>query len=164
MSKAIDITGQRFGRLVAIRPTEERRDGKVLWECQCDCGNITKVRQGNLSQGLVRSCGCLRKEVAVEVGRSCGAKTLEKGREEMCVEGTRLDTLKQKISKNNTSGVKGVAWNRQHSRWEASIMFKGKATYLGRYDNVEDAAKARKAAEEKYFKPILEKYGMAVSD
>ncbi|MGI6537795.1 MAG: hypothetical protein ACOX22_05580 [Caldicoprobacterales bacterium] len=37
-------------------------------------------------------------------------------------------------------------------------MFQGKVHYLGGYDNIEDAAKARREAEEKYHIPIIEKY------
>ena len=37
--KPIDITGQRFGMLTAVRATEERKETYVLWECLCDCGN-----------------------------------------------------------------------------------------------------------------------------
>ena len=55
------LTNQRFGKLVAIKPTKERRDAYVIWECQCDCGNITKVRSNDLKRGRTKSCGCLQK-------------------------------------------------------------------------------------------------------
>lgn len=59
----LDLTGQRFGRLVAIRPTEERyRKTTVVWECRCDCGNIKRVPVTLLRRGAVKSCGCLRME------------------------------------------------------------------------------------------------------
>jgi len=54
-----DITGQRFGRLVAIRPLPGRLDRVVVWECLCDCGNPVEVRSTNLRSGITRSCGCL---------------------------------------------------------------------------------------------------------
>ena len=54
----IDITGQRFGKLVAVRPTDERRNGAVVWECRCDCGNVTFAVIRNLRSGSTRSCGC----------------------------------------------------------------------------------------------------------
>lgn len=57
-----DLTGLRFGRLVAMRPTEERKNGFVMWECQCDCGNTVFVRSGSLISGNDQSCGCLRKK------------------------------------------------------------------------------------------------------
>jgi hypothetical protein len=58
-----DISNERFGRLVAINPTDERKDGSVIWECLCDCGNFKNVKVKNLTQGDVKSCGCLFKEI-----------------------------------------------------------------------------------------------------
>ena len=58
MKKGKDITGQKYGKLTAIRPTDERRGTSVVWECQCDCGNTTYVRAYNLTHGLTSSCGC----------------------------------------------------------------------------------------------------------
>lgn len=60
MGKALNLTGQRFGKLVAIRPTDERRNARIYWECRCDCGNPTKVRADNLVSSNIKSCGCLR--------------------------------------------------------------------------------------------------------
>ena len=64
MGKIIDITNQRFGRLVAIEPLPERKNRQVVWKCQCDCGNITNVVSGALRSGHTQSCGCLQKEKA----------------------------------------------------------------------------------------------------
>jgi len=53
-----DISGQRFGRLVA---QSVRRDGrKTLWLCICDCGKKKEVVLGQLTQAKTRSCGCLK--------------------------------------------------------------------------------------------------------
>ena len=64
LEQTVDITGQRFGKLVELKPTDERRRGIVLWECQCDCGNIAYVLKTNLKKGATRSCGCLHRESA----------------------------------------------------------------------------------------------------
>ena len=58
--KAVDLTGQRFGKLTAIKPTGERRFKGVVWECKCDCGNTTYVKAGTLRSGNSTSCGCKR--------------------------------------------------------------------------------------------------------
>lgn len=55
------------------------------------------------------------------------------------------------INKNNTSGVTGVCFNKRENKWQAYICVKRKNMYLGMYKNKEDAIKARKIAEEKYF-------------
>lgn len=55
-----DLTGQRFGDLVCIRPTEARGGGGgVVWECRCDCGNTCLAVSTQLTQGYKKSCGCL---------------------------------------------------------------------------------------------------------
>lgn len=57
-----DITGQRFGKLIAIKPTDKRNGTNVIWELKCDCGNITYADTGNLGDGSTRSCGCLLRD------------------------------------------------------------------------------------------------------
>lgn len=54
-----DLTNQRFGRLVAIKPTEKRKHRCIMWECKCDCGNTVEVMSRNLLCGKTKSCGCL---------------------------------------------------------------------------------------------------------
>lgn len=53
------------------------------------------------------------------------------------------------IRKNNTSGIRGV--NKQNNKWRARIQIDGNCIELGNFYNKEDAIKARKDAEEKYF-------------
>lgn len=55
-----DISNQVFGMLTAVRPTVERRDGSVVWECQCHCGNTFFTPVNRLRQGEVKSCGCAK--------------------------------------------------------------------------------------------------------
>lgn len=61
----VDLTGQRFGRLVVIRQAQREQEmvnRSARWECRCDCGNITQVMATNLRNGNSKSCGCLHKE------------------------------------------------------------------------------------------------------
>ena len=62
MPRYIDITNQRFGRLVAkehfSKGEDDRRRGAGGWICKCDCGEITYVRSSHLRAGLTQSCGC----------------------------------------------------------------------------------------------------------
>ena len=55
-----DLKGQRFGRLVAIEPTEKRSGNSVVWRCQCDCGNACEVPSSSLTSGNTKSCGCMK--------------------------------------------------------------------------------------------------------
>ena len=66
MPKAIDITGQRFGRLVAVKPTDKRAGSNIVWELKCDCGNTAFVSTNNLNSGHTRSCGCLKDDLVGE--------------------------------------------------------------------------------------------------
>ncbi len=58
-ARAVDLTGQRFGWLIAVADSGQRRNGHSRWECRCDCGQTTVVRTGKLTGGHTRSCGCL---------------------------------------------------------------------------------------------------------
>jgi hypothetical protein len=75
---------------------------------------------------------------------------------ELHVDGTSIPNLTEKLSKNNKTGVKGVSWSKEKMKWVAQIGFKGKTIYLGRFDDINDAIQARKEAEERLFKPMLE--------
>lgn len=66
MGRLIDLTGQRFGRLVVLERCETVKHGEhVKWLCQCDCGNTVKVKSNSLRFGNTMSCGCLRVEQAM---------------------------------------------------------------------------------------------------
>lgn len=53
-----DLSGQKFGLLTAMYPTEHRdHRGSVLWHCVCECGNEINVSAGALLDGNNRSCG-----------------------------------------------------------------------------------------------------------
>lgn len=59
-----DITGKRFGKLVAMYVSDVHRlSGEKFWRCQCDCGAYTTVRLGSLTSGDSRSCGCFSAEL-----------------------------------------------------------------------------------------------------
>lgn len=57
MGKKIDLTGQRFGKLVVTLEAGKNKQGQYFWLCKCDCGNTTRVNMSNLRRGQI-SCGC----------------------------------------------------------------------------------------------------------
>ena len=57
-----DLIGKRFGRLVVVRKTEERKRRSIVWECKCDCGNTFYCAGQRLSSNKIVSCGCKSKE------------------------------------------------------------------------------------------------------
>ena len=59
----IDLTGQRFGKLIVIKRSKKRNNsGQTYWDCKCDCGNLHTVPHNSLCTGNTRSCGCLKYE------------------------------------------------------------------------------------------------------
>lgn len=65
VSLKTDLTNQRFGYLTALEPTSERQYGKVVWKCQCDCGNIVFLNTSRLTSGNDTSCGCRKDSLGV---------------------------------------------------------------------------------------------------
>jgi len=63
-SKPDDITGQKFGRLVAVKLAPKIRGQRQKWECMCDCGSTSQAYPGDLKKGTTVSCGCYRSERA----------------------------------------------------------------------------------------------------
>ena len=61
MSKLLDLTGKKFGRLLALRRVSPS-GVRSVWECQCDCGSLTRVLSDSLQMGRTKSCCCLRNE------------------------------------------------------------------------------------------------------
>lgn len=67
-----DLTGQRFGNLIALEPIRDRwSSGRsvVKWLCQCDCGNTHIVSRANLVSGHTQSCGCIDSAGEAAIGR-----------------------------------------------------------------------------------------------
>ena len=144
---AKDLTGQRFGRLVAVRATGEIRSKQKIYECKCDCGNTSYVMSCNLSRVHTQSCGCAARDWAVEM-QKIGH-----------IDGTNLSQLTKAVGKSNTSGTKGVHYFKKCGLWRARISFQGNRHSLGFFETKQDAIKARQRAEEQYFHPFLEEYG-----
>lgn len=53
-----DLTGQKFGKLTALKRLTEHHP--IKWLCQCDCGNQTIVNSHDLVSKNTSSCGCLK--------------------------------------------------------------------------------------------------------
>lgn len=53
-----DLLNKRFGKLLVIEETQERKDDRVVYKCLCDCGNIHFVSSHHLISGQIQSCGC----------------------------------------------------------------------------------------------------------
>ncbi len=56
--KRRDLTGQRFGSLIAVKDIGQTKRYNRLWECECDCGKVVQLPSGTLTTGGTKSCGC----------------------------------------------------------------------------------------------------------
>lgn len=144
MPARIDISGKVFGRLTVRKDVGRDRFGQVLWECECVCGKKVIARGGDLRSGNTKSCGCWDIERAVATIRK------------QTINHSNPASIKtKKLSVANTSGVRGVCPTKRGT-WRAYIGHKGQHIFLGEYSRFDDAVKARKRGEEKYFTPVLE--------
>ena len=57
-----DLTGQKIGRLFVIGDSGERTEKGAMWDCLCDCGNHKLYSTAELRNGMVKSCGCIKRE------------------------------------------------------------------------------------------------------
>lgn len=55
-----DLTGQKFGKLTALRIVKKDVFGNYFWLCSCDCGREKVIQGESLSIGATKSCGCIK--------------------------------------------------------------------------------------------------------
>lgn len=146
--------GTKIGMLTLL---DYKIDNSIAYYyCRCECGNCKWIRRDVILKSKNANCGCIR----LSKNSKAGVKAYASVEDKYMKENTNLSRISSTATmyKNNKSGVKGVCWVKRFNKWNAQIGFKGKVINLGYFLNLEDAIKARKKAEEKYFKPILDKY------
>ena len=70
-----DITGQKYGKLTAIKLYHTTRNG-AFWLCQCECGNTCVASEDNLKAGRMTSCRCVRESKRSLIGKKFGKLTV----------------------------------------------------------------------------------------
>ena len=155
MSRALptrgDLTGCHFGKLEVICRSDKRgsRGSRTvpLWECRCECGNITYKATDTLTNSDQSMCSeCAGKYAASKMRDNAGF-----------VDGTQISRIiSDKLNVTNTSGARGVYFDKRTGKWRARLRFKGKFYNLGTYVSFDDAVKARKQAESEYYGEFLE--------
>lgn len=148
------LIGKTFGELTVLKRVNDEGNSRYL--CRCSCGKEIVLVGAALLAGQQKTCGHVHDkgyEKFSEI-KDLGTKDLESKR----VEGTSLYSISTKKPKNNKSGYKGVSYMKNKGKYRAYIGLRGKQINLGLYDTAEEAYQARLDGEEKYYKPILEKY------
>lgn len=67
-----DLTGIKFNRWLVIARLKNNKQGRAMWLCQCDCGNLGKVTTSDLINGKSKSCGCLNIEFIAQLNKTHG--------------------------------------------------------------------------------------------
>lgn len=160
--------GSRWGRLTIIGDTGKRSgNGSVIWLCRCDCGKEVERQIGSLRLskkiGSVTSCGCYMDEY--HKTRSIGKEQLDnpvrrqRAREALGrIDGTTMQGIKRvKLNKNNSTGVRGVSYNKKRGIYYAQLCLRG-YTYRKEFKDLNDAIRYRKWLEDTYVKPIIRDY------
>jgi len=149
---ALDLTGQRFGDLEVIERDGTNKRGQALWLCRClRCGNLRPFTATILRIGGATSCGCARSD---QIRRANAVL-----RTDMSVDGVQIPILTKKVRSDSGTGVKGV-YRRVRKGvvyYEAHISVKGKRVWGPSRRTLAEAIADRKAFEEEYHKPYIEK-------
>lgn len=78
MKQIGDLLDKEFGKLTVKKFIGKDKYYNKIWECECECGNITHVRQGHLISGHTTSCGCNKNNLKSLVGKRFGNLVVEK--------------------------------------------------------------------------------------
>lgn len=154
-----DLTGKTFGKLFVMERDMQKSAG-VYWICRCECGNIKSIKGSQLTKKSkpTISCGCEQRRISRKTGKRTIIKNNQKHLDENMRYNTNLQMItSQKLCSNNKSGVTGVSFDKTRQKWTAHIQCHGKKIFLGRFESIDDAVKARKTAEKELFEPIIMK-------
>jgi len=145
----IDLTGQVFERLTVIKRAGKTSNDNALWECRCECGNITTANGTSLRRGDTVSCGCAG-QAQINAARAVLYN-------DKSIDGVQIPLLTKKVRSDSGTGHKGVHKRNRRGRvyYEASITVKGRRKYLGEFVELDRAIAARKAAEAEHYEPLI---------
>lgn len=143
-----NLVGQRFGKLLVTSRAYKIDDrGNVYWNVKCDCGTEKVLHTGDLRKR--ESCGCITRERMKE--KSATYQTYEKQKEnamKTCEktirDGCNYSLINGRMFKNNTSGHKGVFWDK--NAWRAVVGYKKKYYYLLRDKDINNCIAIREEA------------------
>lgn len=110
MGKLIDLTGQKFGRLVVVERYGICRKGQdAKWLCSCECGGVAIATGKNLRRGNTQSCGCYKRERTSEEKRKHGL-SLQKERLYYVWVGMRQRCLNANYKQYKDYGGRGISY------------------------------------------------------
>lgn len=157
--KSPDLTGKVFGKLTVLGRSDKRNPrGKrttPMWECRCECGAITYKATDTLTNPDMSMCNECAGKYAADIARQSAG----------FVGGTQITKIADmKPTAANTSGARGVYFEKRSNKWRSRLTFKGKIMSFGSFARFEDAVFARKEAEKIYFGEFLEENGLELKE
>lgn len=151
MKRRIDLTGKQYGDLLVVGKADTNKKGRY-WECQCACGKNMTVKQSDLKNRIVTSCGHeVEAAVPVKEKAAPAAKVKAASVKETAPSPRKKAAVKKASNGTGHVGVSKVEL-KSGTRYKANISVDGKNKHLGTFDNLEDAVAARMEAEELYRK------------
>ena len=144
-----DLIGKVFGKLKVIDFAYTKPCGvknprsTTFWLCECECGNKKIISRPALISGLTISCGCAVNNKAANSKEKVFSTSVS-------------DIQKLSLSSRNSSGIRGINFDKNSQKWKATIQFQKKRYYLGLWSNIDDAVAARKLAEKNIYGEFLE--------
>ncbi len=136
-----DFVGKKFNNLTLIKNMNKiDKHNSKLALFKCDCGNVKELVFTQVLHNKVQSCGCKQGNLT--------AISKQNKKE------SSLNFYMNKTQRNNTTGINGIS--NANGKYRVRIQVNKKPIHLGYFDTLDKAIKARKEAEEKYFKPIIE--------
>lgn len=131
----------------------------VYYLCLCGCGKEV-IFSGDEIAKHPYSCGCTPKPIGRQPDKP--PNLIGHGRQD----GTLLCMIRpsRAVYSSPSTGVSGIYYEKRRKKWRVQICFRGKFRFLGYYATEEDAIKARREGEKKYWDPMLEKKQLDVDN
>ena len=145
------LEGKRIGQLTVLersdRYSTRGKRKRQLWKCLCDCGSLTYKATDVLNSGNVCMCQACSEQYGIRLARQNSGHQ----------DGTQVTKIRNPSRESdNLSGIRGVYLDTKTGTYRARLKFRGVLYNLGTYTRLEDAVKARLAAEDDIFGKYLE--------
>ena len=145
--KLENLVGKRFGNLLVESKSDKTDKNGRYWNVLCDCGKRKVLYTSILKKS--KSCGCMtaqrmREKSSTYQTREKQQQNALKANKKTIRDGINFGILNGRDFKNNTSGYKGVFWDR--NTWRACVGYKKKLYYLLRDKNINNCIAVRNEA------------------
>ena len=132
--------GDKFSLLTAIKPTDKPVPKGVAWLCKCECGNRIEIASYLLYREDIKSCGCLRKEIAKEKLKKAHPLLFEK---------KRSATVDTPATTRSSTGIRNIFYRESKGLYVLSIERNG-VRYLQNFKSMEEAKDVKKIVLDRY--------------